>query len=153
MSVPELTTIPIGDHEVTHDRATGTVTMPAHVAEAIATRYNELVDQVTGAYTERTRLLGHDVRLTRRIRDLEGRHGEVAYLDPADDVAEPGWKILRLLVKNRWCTWHISPHDLGAGLLDHVPDGDPDDPGRVWDGHTTDEKYEWVDADRPDETP
>lgn len=54
----------------------------------------------------------------------------------------PGWWLLGLNVGNRVCTWHISSDDLV--LFNHVPRVDPDDPRVRWDGHTTAEKYLWL---------
>jgi hypothetical protein len=59
----------------------------------------------------------------------------------ANDPAEPGWPVLYVETPEGQLSWHLSPGDLD--LFDRVPRvnvGDPDEP--MWDGHTTEEKYE-----------
>ncbi|MFF9279551.1 hypothetical protein [Streptomyces griseosporeus] len=86
-----------------------------------------------GAYRERTRLL---------VLIAQGL-AEQAVVAPAADVDEPGWQILYLTLHGRQCSWHISPRDADlVAALEHVA---ADDPRAQWDGHTTDEKYAWID--------
>jgi hypothetical protein len=86
-----------------------------------------------GAYRERAQLLAWLAALHPAVRTL------------APDVKEPGWQILYLNpTTGGQMTWHIAPRDLE--LFDHVeyvPAGSGDQRA-LWDGHTTEIKYERI---------
>lgn len=56
------------------------------------------------------------------------------------DPAEPEWFVVFIDLPTGQVSWHIAPADLP--LFDHLPRYT----GRVWDGHTTPEKYERLNA-------
>ncbi|MFD7507905.1 hypothetical protein ACFV5N_00955 [Streptomyces sp. NPDC059853] len=83
--------------------------------------------QLTAVYRERTHLLAHLAALyPSRLRD-------------GGDPERPGWAVLDVELPTGQASWHIAPRDLD--LLTHVPAG----PGQ-WDGHSTAEKYERLEA-------
>lgn len=86
-----------------------------------------------GAYRERAQLLAWLAALHPAVRTL------------ARDVTEPGWQILFLDPPNGGqMAWHIAPGDVE--LFDHVeyiPAG-AGDQRAVWDGHTTETKYQRI---------
>ncbi|MFF5670288.1 hypothetical protein ACFY8S_09145 [Streptomyces hygroscopicus] len=84
------------------------------------------------AYRERAHLLAWIAAL----------HPANAVITPADDIEEPGWQLLYLLVGGWQMSWHIAPRD--AELFAHVEHVDPTDPRAQWDGHSTNEKYERI---------
>ncbi|MEU9792915.1 hypothetical protein AB0E27_20195 [Streptomyces sparsogenes] len=84
------------------------------------------------AYRERVHLLAW----------LAALHPANAVITPADDVDEPGWQLLYLLVGGWQMSWHIHPRDVS--LFDHVERVLPDDPRAEWDGHSTTTKYERI---------
>ncbi|MEE4540970.1 hypothetical protein V2S66_03180 [Streptomyces sp. V4-01] len=88
-----------------------------------------------GAYRERAHLLAWLAALHPAVRTL------------APDTAEPGWQILYLNpVTGGQMSWHIAPRDVE--LFDHVeyvPAGSGDQRA-LWDGHTTEAKYERIAA-------
>lgn len=55
------------------------------------------------------------------------------------DMSEPDWPVLYISFPTGQCCWHLNDSDLD--LFGHVPV----DVYEIWDGHTTDEKYERVD--------
>jgi len=57
---------------------------------------------------------------------------EIAYSDPA----EPNWAVVMIETPQGQLSWHIAPDDMD--LFDHVSRNDL----YVWDGHTTEQKYE-----------
>jgi hypothetical protein len=61
------------------------------------------------------------------------------------DPAEPDWPVLFVDLPTGQACWHISPDDMD--LFKHVPTWDAGSiSDRIWDGHTTDEKYARLDA-------
>lgn len=77
-------------------------------------------------YRERAHLVAH----------LATVYPSVLGIDPA----EPDWAVCYVKSPKGQLSWHISPDDMD--LFGHVPHG-----GHVtWDGHTTEEKYERLDA-------
>ncbi|MFF5589701.1 hypothetical protein [Streptomyces hygroscopicus] len=84
------------------------------------------------AYRERAHLLAW----------LAALHPANAVITSADDIEEPGWQLLYLLVGGWQMSWHIAPRD--AELFAHVEHVDPTDPRAQWDGHSTNEKYERI---------
>lgn len=96
-----------------------------------AVRTTNAVEQAIGpVYRERAHLLALLSKWT----------AEPVALAPASDA--PGWWLLGLSVADKVCTWHISADDLV--LFPHVERVDPTDPRVHWDGHTTAEKYLWL---------
>lgn len=94
-------------------------------------RTTNAVEQAVGpVYRERAHLLAMLSRWT----------AEPVAITEAPDA--PGWWLLGLSVADKVCTWHISPEDLV--LFNHVERVGPDDPRVRWDGHTTAEKYLWL---------
>ncbi|WP_176603942.1 hypothetical protein [Streptomyces sp. WAC06273] len=57
---------------------------------------------------------------------------------------EPGWQIVYLTIGGWQCSWHISPR--GADLFQHVERVGALDVRAVWDGHTTEKKYQHIAA-------
>ena len=57
-----------------------------------------------------------------------------------NDPAEPDWPVVYVKTPEGQLSWHISPDD--ADLFEHVPFGNLITAQAVWDGHTTEEKYE-----------
>lgn len=58
----------------------------------------------------------------------------LSYSDPDT----PGWPVVTVLTRSQeQLSWHIAPEDVD--LFGHL---DPNAPAFVWDGHSTDEKYE-----------
>ncbi|NUH35291.1 hypothetical protein HUF15_00655 [Streptomyces samsunensis] len=84
------------------------------------------------AYAERAALLAW----------ISALHPANAVITPAEDVDEPGWQLLYLLVSGWQMSWHIAPRDVD--LFAHVEHVAPDDPRAQWDGHSTTEKYERI---------
>lgn len=79
-------------------------------------------------YRERARLVAHLASLYPSV---------LAYSDPA----EPDWPVLTVNAPTGQMSWHISPDDLD--LFGHVEQvTDTDDPRVIWDGHTTEQKYD-----------
>lgn len=82
-------------------------------------------------YRERAHLLSHLAAIypSRLIRGA--------------DPNEPDWPVLfiHLPFPDGQLTWHISPDDLD--LFEDVPDEEAN--WAVWDGHSTEEKYERLD--------
>lgn len=84
-----------------------------------------------GAYRERAQLLAWLAAIHPAVRTL------------ARDVTEPGWQILFLDPPNGGqMSWHIAPADIE--LFDHVEYVRAGDERAVWDGHTTETKYERI---------
>lgn len=77
-------------------------------------------------YTERAHLLAL-LTMTRPAR---------FYIDPEGE--EGFTHVLAIGVNSRWLTWHISDADLP--LFHRVPMVN----SSMWDGHTTEEKYEHI---------
>lgn len=113
----------------------------AHTALADARWARDVFDEVrmTNAVEE---AIGPVYRERAHLLALLARHagGQNAALTEAPDV--PGWWLLGLRVGGKVCTWHISPEDLV--LFGHVVRVPADDPRVHWDGHTTAEKYLWL---------
>lgn len=80
-------------------------------------------------YRERARLVALVAALYPSVR---------AYSDPA----EPEWSVVYVDSPAGQLSWHIAEGDVD--LFAHVPLVDAGDPGAVWDGHTTEEKYHRV---------
>lgn len=57
------------------------------------------------------------------------------------DPDEPDWPVLFVETSAGQMSWHIAPKDVD--LFDHVTryDASSSNPGPVWDGHSTDDKY------------
>lgn len=85
------------------------------------------VDPLSAVYRERAHLVAHLAAIYPSVLV----HGA--------DAAEPDWPVLFVGLPTGQATWHISPSDLD--LFEHVPAG-----AATWDGHSTTEKYERVDA-------
>jgi hypothetical protein len=86
-----------------------------------------------GAYRERAHLVALLAAMT-----------DGAVITYASDVEEPGWQIVYLTIGGRQCSWHISPRD--ADLFQHVERVGALDVRALWDGHTTEEKYQHIAA-------
>jgi len=84
-------------------------------------------EDLDAAYRERAHLVAHLAALYSSVLV----HGA--------DPAEPDWPVLFISLPTGQASWHISPDDLD--LFAHVPKGIDH-----WDGHTTDEKYQRLDA-------
>lgn len=84
-------------------------------------------DPLTAVYRERAHLVAHLAAIYPSVLV----HGA--------DVAEPDWPVLFVGLPTGQATWHIFAADLD--LFEHVPEGEA-----TWDGHSTTEKYERVDA-------
>ncbi|MEU8723548.1 hypothetical protein [Streptomyces antimycoticus] len=84
------------------------------------------------AYAERAALLAW----------ISALHPANAVIAPAEDIDEPGWSLLYLLISGWQMSWHIHPRD--ALLFAHVEQVEPTDPRAQWDGHSTAEKYERI---------
>jgi hypothetical protein len=95
------------------------------------TDQTSLDEQLDGAYRERAHLVALLAAMTPR-----------AVITPAEDVEEPGWQIIYLLIGGRQASWHIAPRD--ADLFEHVKHVDSLDPHTIWDGHTTEQKYDRI---------
>lgn len=54
----------------------------------------------------------------------------------ADDADTPGWRVVYVSTPAGQASWHIAPQDWG--LFAHVRH----DPDVVWDGHSSEEKYD-----------
>lgn len=52
------------------------------------------------------------------------------------DEGEPDWPVVTIESPYGQMTWHVSPDDVD--LFDFLPE----DETALWDGHTTEEKYE-----------
>lgn len=95
------------------------------------------VEQVTaerdGAYRERAHLVALLAAMTNG-----------AVIAPAPDVDEPGWQIAYLTTGGTQASWHIAPRD--ADLFSAVEHVAEDDPRAQWDGHTTEAKYQRIQA-------
>lgn len=111
-----------GPQPIDEDRVLG----QARITQAEAER--------DGAYRERAQLLAW----------LAVLRPATTVIAPAPDIDEPadmtGWQMLYLVVGGQQMTWHIHPRD--AHLFDHVEHVGVDDARAVWDGHSTDQKYE-----------
>lgn len=86
-----------------------------------------------GAYRERAQLLAWLAALHPAVRTL------------APDVTEPGWQILYINpTTGGQLSWHIAPRDIE--LFEHVEylPANSGDERAVWDGHTTQAKYERI---------
>ena len=109
---------------------------PDHVriAQTLLDQQGQITDLTAerdGAYRERAQLLALLAAMTRR-----------PVIAPAPDVDEDGWQILYLTIGGRQATWHIHPRD--AELFSHVEQAGPNDPRAIWDGHSTEQKYERI---------
>lgn len=67
-----------------------------------------------------------------------------ACIDP--NPIEPNWPICFIDLPTGQVSWHIALSDMG--LFAHLPKGE-----RVWDRHTTEEKYARLDALKPSPEP
>ena len=85
-----------------------------------------------GAYRERAQLLAW----------LAAVYLDNTVITPAADVTEPGWQLLYIHIGDRQLSWHIAPRD--TDLFAHVQHVPADHPRAQWDGHTTDQKYEYI---------
>ncbi|MFI1701986.1 hypothetical protein ACH419_39400 [Streptomyces bobili] len=86
-----------------------------------------------GAYRERAHLVALLAAMT-----------DGAVITYAPDIEEPGWQIVYLTLGGHQCSWHIAPRD--ADLFQHVERVAALDVRALWDGHTTEEKYERIAA-------
>ncbi len=68
-----------------------------------------------------------------------------AVIAPAPDVSEPGWQIIYLSTGEGQLSWHIAPAD-DELFPASIPRVNADDPRAVWDGHTTQQKYNRIQA-------
>lgn len=73
-------------------------------------------------YRERARLVAHLATIY---------PSTIGYTDPS----EPDWAVVYVNGPEGQMGWHVAPDDID--LFGHVQSDD----GAVWDGHTTDEKY------------
>jgi hypothetical protein len=92
------------------------------------------------------RAMGHAPKPEPEISVYSERARLVAYLArqyPAvlayDDPDEPDWPVIYITTPAGQLSWHIAPDDVW--LFAHVP-WNPRGVERLWDGHTTAEKYE-----------
>lgn len=109
--------------------------------KGVANRLNELISQRDQAYLERARITAFLLAQSAEagptsfvIRDI--------VMTPALDVDEKGWYILFVTIGKYQMSWHISPDQ--RYMFDWVPLVDKDDPRAQWDGHTTEQKYQWL---------
>ncbi|MFI2632597.1 hypothetical protein ACH5A2_19695 [Streptomyces collinus] len=86
-----------------------------------------------GAYRERAHLVALLAAMT-----------DDAVITYAPDIEEPGWQIVYLTIGGQQCSWHIAPRD--AELFEHVERVGALDVRALWDGHTTEEKYQHIAA-------
>ncbi len=56
------------------------------------------------------------------------------------DEAEPNWAVVMVYLPTGQCAWHVAPDDMD--LFQHVRREGTD----LWDGHTTEQKYERINA-------
>lgn len=90
--------------------------------------YDELGQQINAtnaAYSERARL----VALLAAIYPSSWNYG---------DADEADWAIVYVQLPTGQASWHI--HESDMGLFDHVQRDDD----TMWDGHTTEEKYQRI---------
>lgn len=66
-----------------------------------------------------------------------------SHISPSDPD-EPDWQVLIVETPTGQMSWHISAEDMD--LFDHVPASYGADWERPWDGHSTEEKYERLEA-------
>ncbi|MFE6739753.1 hypothetical protein [Streptomyces tubercidicus] len=64
-------------------------------------------------------------------------------ITPASDLDFPDWWLVYITAGRDQLSWHIAPQDME--LFSHVQVVPPTDPRAVWDGHTTEMKYERID--------
>jgi hypothetical protein len=81
------------------------------------------------AYRERAHLVAH-------LASLYPSH--IGHTDPA----APDWAVVIIEGPTGQMSWHIAPRDMD--LFEHVDGAYADSP--VWDGHTTEQKYERLHA-------
>lgn len=97
------------------------------------TEYQKVVAQKDAAYKERNALV---CLLSKVFRSWLARH------DETDSTWEDDWRwIVFIDLPTGQCTWHI--HDSELENFAHLPVNGMND-GKVWDGHTTEEKYKRV---------
>ncbi|MFB4276053.1 hypothetical protein ACBJ59_12215 [Nonomuraea sp. MTCD27] len=100
---------------------------PKQIAEHVALAMGYVPKQPEiGIYRERAHLVAY---LATKFP------AAIAYSDPD----EPDWPVIYITTPHGQMSWHVAPDDLD--LFPHVPMLEVD-AGPVWDGHTTDEKYE-----------
>lgn len=99
-----------------------------------------LKEERDGAYMERARILAWHIA---------SEMGPVAFVPPwnivlaeAQDLYEPGWKILYMQTHQGQLSWHLSPEQVK--LFPFIERVESDDPRAQWDGHTTKEKYDRI---------
>ncbi|MFJ1865516.1 hypothetical protein ACIOD1_12875 [Streptomyces sp. NPDC088097] len=100
-----------------------TVEPPEHWQPYRKTTVEEVEAERDGAYRERAQLVAHLASLYPSTIGLT-------------DPDAPDWPVVTINTPTGQMTWHISTIDLD--LFEHVERS----LGPVWDGHTTDEKYE-----------
>lgn len=105
-----------------------------HIAQKLLDQQGEIIDLTAardGAYRERAQLLAWLAALHPAVRTL------------ALDVTELGWQILYLNpTTGGQMSWHIAPRDIE--LFEHVEYVRAGDERALWDGHTTEAKYERI---------
>jgi hypothetical protein len=119
-------------------RADITDSVTVHAKELLTRRTTTLQQRAEraeaerdGAYRERAQLLAWLAALYPAVRAR------------ALDVTEPGWQMLYLDPPNGGqMSWHIAPRDIE--LFDHVEYVRADDQRALWDGHTTEDKYQRI---------
>lgn len=103
--------------------------------EALETQVHDLRARKDGAYKERNLLVA---ALSKLFPASLERH-------PEDDLEwEDDWRwVVFIQLPEGQATWHI--HDSHLAFFDHLPRYE----GRVWDEHTTEEKYRRLAMLRP----
>ncbi len=93
----------------------------------LARKHRETERQKNGAYAERNKLVA---ALSKLFPSSLERHPE------SDTAWEDDWRwIVFVDLPTGQASWHI--HDSELAMFDHLPRNE----GRVWDGHTTEQKY------------
>jgi hypothetical protein len=99
--------------------------------EDVRLRAEQAEAERDGAYRERAHLVALLAAMT-----------DDAVITYAPDIEEPGWQIAYLTIGGQQCSWHIAPRD--AELFEHVERVGALDVRALWDGHTTEEKYQHI---------
>lgn len=113
---------------------------PTHVVDAMLNGYSTPILMPPVA-TEEPNLAGTPDPLTAAYRERAHLVALLAAEHPsvwAIDANEPDWRVVYLDLPTGQASWHISPNDWD--LFGHVPQSD----AGIWDGHTTEQKYERI---------
>ncbi len=107
----------------------------SHIIEDLKEENRKLKEEKDQAYFERDRLLAY---LSTLVTCSLEKHPE------ADKDWEHDWRnIVFLNIGPKALSWHI--HDSELKLFNHITDTVRFKGKNVWDGHTTEQKYEFLD--------